>query len=92
MKRIIRYLKGTRDLGIVHYKEATPLSIKYLDVVIWSDADWAGDKLDRKSTSGSALTVNGRLMTWSPRKQPVVALSTMGAKFIAGAQSTSECG
>ena len=90
VKRIVIYLKGTRDLGIVHYKEATPLSIRNLDVVIWSDAHWAGDNIDRKSTSGSALTVNGRLVTWPSLKEPVVALSTMGAEFIVEAQATSE--
>ena len=42
----------------------------------------AEDNLDEKITIGSALTVNGRLVTWSPCKQPVNALSTMESELL----------
>ncbi|DAZ95700.1 TPA: hypothetical protein N0F65_007106 [Lagenidium giganteum] len=57
-----------------------------LSVNIWSDADWAGDHADRKSTSGSLLVVNRRIVSWASKKQAVVALSTM-AEFSNAAQS-----
>ena len=63
-----------------------------LDVRIWSDADWTGDRVDQKSTSGSILAINGRPVASSSKKQAVVAISTMEAEFIAGAMSVSECG
>ena len=62
-----------------------------LDVRIWSDADWTGDRVDQKSTSGSILAINGRPVASSSKKQAVVAISTMEAEFIAGAMSVSEC-
>ena len=49
-------------------------------------------RVDRKSTSGAFLAVNGRPIAWSPKKQAVIAMFTMEAEFIAGATSVSECG
>ena len=67
------------------------MELSELDVQIWSDADWAGDRVDRKSTSGSILAINGPPIAWSSMKQAVVAMSTIEAVSIAGAMSVSEC-
>lgn len=63
IKRILRYLKGTHNLGLV-YKEDTPaVSTRY------SDADWAGDVGDRKSTSGYVFLVGCTAISWRSSKQ-----------------------
>ena len=60
IKRIFRYLKGTSDRGLRYWKASEAVSVENLEVNIWSDADWAGDRVDRKLTSGAFLEVNGR--------------------------------
>ncbi|DAZ95806.1 TPA: hypothetical protein N0F65_009202 [Lagenidium giganteum] len=63
-----------------------------LNVKIWSDADWSGDHANRKSTSGSILTINNCVVAWASKKRLVVTMSTMRAKCIAGAHGVTECG
>ena len=75
-----------------YWKASEAVSVENLEVNIWSDADWAGARVDQKSTSGAFLAVNGRPIAWSSKKQAIVAMSTMEAEFIAGATSVSECG
>ena len=58
MKRIMWYLKGTTDYGIVYTKENTDECIGY------SDADWGGDLEDRKSTSGYLFVISGGSVSW----------------------------
>ena len=71
-KRVLRYLKQTRDL-ILTYVKNTPKAI-----MGYSDADWAGDVKDRRSTSGNVfLPGGGGAITWSSRKQSSVAISTV---------------
>jgi hypothetical protein len=54
------------------------------DIVItgWCDADWAGDKSDRKSTSGNCIFINGNLVSWQTKKQTTVALSSAEAELV----------
>jgi hypothetical protein len=54
-----------------------------LEVVGYSDADYAGDRDDRKSTSEYIFTLAGGAISWRSSKQELVATSTMYAKFIA---------
>ena len=49
----------------------------------YSDADWAGDHTDRKSTTGFCFTMSGAAVVWLSKKQPCVALSTTEAEYIA---------
>ncbi|KAJ1700212.1 hypothetical protein LUZ63_008724 [Rhynchospora breviuscula] len=77
VKRILRYVKGTQNLGLWHGKQTE------LDLVGYTDADFAGDRMDRKSTSGTCQFLGGSLVSWSSRKQTSVALSTAEAEYVA---------
>ena len=52
-----------------------------LDLLAYTDADWTGDRDDRKSTSGYFTPVGGNLVTWKSKKQKAVALSSAKAEF-----------
>ena len=69
-KRVLRYLKGTIDFGLVYVK-----GVKNLNVIGYSDSDFTGDVEDRKSTSGQVFFLGGLPITWNSLKQKVVALS-----------------
>ena len=77
-KRILRYLKGTMNFGIL-YKRGD----KDMKITGYSDSDFAGDINDMKSTLGQILFMGGLPFTWNSVKQRVVALSTCEAEFIA---------
>lgn len=76
VKTILKYLKGTKDRGIV-YGQGT------LTIEGYSDSDWAGDKDSRKSTSGYIFMLNGGPVSWCSKRQPTVALSSTEAEYIA---------
>jgi hypothetical protein len=78
-KRILRYLKGTEDLGIWYPKSENFTLLGY------SDADFAGDRVSKKSTSGMTIFLGPCLVTWASKKQNSVALSTAEAEYIAAA-------
>lgn len=78
VKRILKYLKGTKDRGIVHGgdgKEGDKLTIEG-----YSDSDWASDKTSRRSTSGFIFMLNGGPVSWRSKKQATVALSSTEAE------------
>ncbi|RVW40297.1 Retrovirus-related Pol polyprotein from transposon RE1 [Vitis vinifera] len=83
-KRIFRYLKGTVDFGIL-YKMGEKSSL-----IGFSYSDYAGDLDDRKSTFGAVFMLNSGAITWSSKKQQIVTLSTMEAKFVAAASSSCQ--
>lgn len=70
-KRVLRYLKGTLNLGIKYS------SLNDFEPVLYSDADWGNGIDDRKSISGYVSTHAGGAVTWNSKKQPTVALSSM---------------
>ena len=84
VKRIMRYLKGTINLGLTYS------SIIPNELVGFSDADWAGDVNDRKSTSGYVFQICGGAISWRSKKQSCVALSTAEAEYMALASATQE--
>lgn len=77
VKRIFRYLKGTIYLGLFYPKDMT------FHLTSYSDADFGGCKLDRKSTSGICHFLGKSLVPWSNKKQNSVALSTAEAEYVA---------
>jgi hypothetical protein len=84
--RVLRYLSGTRDHGLCFGGNGPTRHV----LVGYSDADYAGDPNTRRSTSGYLFIFNGAAITWSSRKQPIVALSTMQSEYIAASDSTRE--
>jgi hypothetical protein len=83
-KRILRYLKGTMELGILYKKGESRKLLAY------SDSDYGGDIDDRKSTSSYVFMLGSGAIAWSSRKQPIVTLSTTEAEFIAAAHCVCE--
>ncbi|WVZ75757.1 hypothetical protein U9M48_023789 [Paspalum notatum var. saurae] len=84
VKRIFRYLKFTPELGLWYY------SVSSLSLRGFSDADHAGCRIDRKSTSGTCQLLGTSLVFWSSRKQASVALSTTKAEYVAVASCCSQ--
>ncbi|XP_072380684.1 uncharacterized protein [Diabrotica undecimpunctata] len=85
-KRILRYLQGSKKLGLTYYKN-TDCQITLNG---YSDADWATDKKDRKSVSGCILIYANNPISWFSKKQNCVALSTAEAEYIAAAQTAQD--
>lgn len=83
-KRVLRYLKETINLGLTYQKG------KEQKIETYSDADWASNKEDRKSTSGSVSRYCGNTISWFSRKQACVSLSTAEAEYIAAATSVCD--
>ncbi|GKE36928.1 ribonuclease H-like domain, reverse transcriptase, RNA-dependent DNA polymerase [Tanacetum coccineum] len=77
VKRICRYLKGQSKLGL-WYPNNSPF-----DLEAYSDSDYAGASLDRKSTTGGCQFLGSRLISWQCKKQTVVANSTTEAEYVA---------
>ena len=77
IKRILRYLKHTPSIGRWYPKRAI------FELVGYSDSDYAGCKVDRKSTSGWCHLLGRSLVSWSSKKQNSVALSTTEVEYIA---------
>ena len=63
VKRIMRYLKGTYDFGL-YYKRT-----KKFELNAYTDADWGGNIDDRENTSGGALFLGRRLVTWTSKNK-----------------------
>ncbi|GJU09425.1 putative ribonuclease H-like domain-containing protein [Tanacetum coccineum] len=83
VKRIFRYLKGQPKLGLWYPKDSP------FDLVAYTDSDYAGASLDRKSTTGGCQFLGCRLISWQCKKQTVVANSTTEAEYVA---ASSCCG
>lgn len=73
--RIVQYLKGTPGYGVLLENHG------HMEILGFTDADWAGNPNDRKSTAGYLTFVGGNLVTWRSKKQRVVALSSVEAEF-----------
>ncbi|GJR10999.1 putative ribonuclease H-like domain-containing protein [Tanacetum coccineum] len=77
VKRIFRYLKGQPKLGLWYPKDSP------FDLVAYTDSDYAGAHLDRKSTTGGCQFLGCRLISWQCKKQTLVANSPTKAEYIA---------
>lgn len=85
VKRIFKYLKGTRDFGIIFNSGADCSKI-----VAYSDADFAGETHSRKSTTGYVLKLGKSPFLWGSRRQRSVALSTMESEYVAASETVRE--
>ncbi|GJY50423.1 putative ribonuclease H-like domain-containing protein [Tanacetum coccineum] len=77
VKRIFRYLKGQPTLGLWYPKDSP------MDLIAYSDSDYAGASIDRKSTTGGCQFLGCRLISWQCKKQTIMANSTTEAEYIA---------
>jgi hypothetical protein len=75
-KRILRYLKNTQDVGLWYPKGFN------FELIGYSNSDYAGCKVDRKSISGTCQLLGRSLVSWSSKKQNSVALSTAEVEYI----------
>jgi hypothetical protein len=86
LKRVFRYLNGTVSLALKYSPDTT----QAFQLHGYSDADWAGEKSDRRSTRGYLFYVNNCLISWSSKRQPTVALSSCEAEYMALTQAAKE--
>lgn len=82
-KRVLRYLRGTRNVGLVYVKTDNPS-------MIYTDADWGGCIVDRKSYTGFVFLTGGAAVSWGSKKQPTVALSSTEVEYMALSDATKE--
>ena len=84
VKRILRYLAGTKSHGI------TFTASKSLSLSAFSDADWASNPDDRRSTSGYCIFLGDSLVSWSSSKQKVVSRSSTESEYRALADAAAD--
>ena len=78
-KRVLRYLRGTMQLGIWYKPNENGSLLGYVD------SDWAGNLDDMKSTTGYAFSLGSGMFSWNSKKQEIVAQSTAEAEYVAAA-------
>ncbi|XP_049378002.1 secreted RxLR effector protein 161-like [Solanum stenotomum] len=83
-KRVLHYLQGTMNYGIM-YKFG-----ENLNLIGYSDSGWDGSIDDTKSTSGYAFLFGSSICSWLSKKQSVVAQSTAEAEYVSAAKATSQ--
>lgn len=106
LKGVLRYLKGTSNLGVHYYRKPQDSNsvstytsadwndssnpLKQHDLSAYSDADWAGDLDSRHSTSGAIILLNGGPVSWISSKQGLVTTSTTEAEYVAYSNAAKE--
>ncbi|GJR76033.1 ribonuclease H-like domain-containing protein [Tanacetum coccineum] len=75
LKRILRYVQGTLELGLQLYASATTSLVGY------TDADWAGCPSTRRSTSGYCVFLGDNLLSWSAKRQHTISRSSAEAEY-----------
>ncbi|CAN1324954.1 Uncharacterized mitochondrial protein AtMg00810 [Linum perenne] len=84
LKRVLRYLKGTASHGITLHRHSSH------SLTVYTDADWAGDTDDRRSTSAYVTYLGPNIISWSSRKQRTVSRTSTEAEYRALATVASE--
>lgn len=84
VKRILKYVKGTAEFGLMFTHDTSP------ELKGFCDADWAGSADDRKSTSGGCFFMGNNLISWFSKKQNCISLSTAEAEYIAAGSSCTQ--
>ena len=86
VKWILRYLKGTSDIGLLYGRDKTISR----DMVGYVDSDYAGDLDKRRSLTGYLFTLGGCAVSWKATLQHTVALSTTEAEYMAATEAAKE--
>ncbi|WVZ93354.1 hypothetical protein U9M48_039341, partial [Paspalum notatum var. saurae] len=84
VKRILRYLKHTPSIGLWYPKGAS------FKLSGYSDSDFIGCRVERKSTSGGSYLLGRSLVLWSSKKQNCVSLCTAEAEYLAAGSSCAQ--
>ncbi|WVZ56685.1 hypothetical protein U9M48_007179 [Paspalum notatum var. saurae] len=84
LNSLLRYLRGTVDHGLLLHWSS------FAELVVYTDADWAGCPNTRRSTSGYAVFLSGNLVSWSSKRQPIVSRSSVEAEYRAAANGVAE--
>lgn len=82
-KRVLRYIQGTMDYGLNFHETSQ------VELVGFSDSDWAGCKEDMRSTTGMCFTMGSAMFTWQTQKQDTIAQSTAEAEYMALCSATN---
>lgn len=82
VRRVLRYLKGTRTLRLTY-------GVKALDLVGYTDADGSMHE-DRKAISGYAFLIDGGAVSWSSKRQELISLSTTESEYVAITHASKE--
>jgi hypothetical protein len=77
-------LKGTTNFGLL-YKKSNDYKL-----VRFCDADYAGDKIERKSTSGNCQFIDENLILWASKRQASIALSKAETEYISAAKCCTQ--
>lgn len=84
--RLVRYLKGTRDLKLTLGGNVNPISL-----IGFTDSDWANCLDTRQSIGSYAWSLGSGIVLWAARKQKTVAASSCEAEYMAAYESAQEC-
>ncbi|KAL3746544.1 hypothetical protein ACJRO7_015497 [Eucalyptus globulus] len=84
LKRVLQYVKCTIHLGIYLHSQSS------VNLYGFSDVDWAGCTITRRSTTGFCTFLGSNLLSWSAKKQPTVSRSSTEAEYRALASTTAE--
>lgn len=84
VKRIMRYLKGTLNYKLTYQRNVQS------NLTGFCDADWGGNEIDRRSTTGYVFVMQGAPVSWNSKKQPTVATSTTESEYMAMGSATQE--
>ena len=82
VKWVFCYLKGTKGMCLI-------IGGLQGGLEAYSDADWASQE-HQHSISGYVFTIDGGVVSWSSKKQPIVALSTTEAEYITVTHAAKE--
>jgi hypothetical protein len=83
-KHVLRYLRGTSEYGL-WYRQLDEVKLHG-----FLDANWAGNPMDRKSTSGGIFSIGSTTISWYNKKKIFVALSSVEAEYMAAIQAACE--
>jgi len=96
-ERVLRYLTGQKDTGLVFGEDGTRavttaagMKADRQKLTAWCDADYANDRTDRKSITGWIVKLNGDVVSWRCKKQHTVSQSTCEAELYASAAAMNE--
>jgi hypothetical protein len=84
VKQLLKYVKSSRNLGLLYQR------LNNVKLIGYSDSDHAGDKSDRKSTSGYIYMLGSCTVSWKSQKQQIVALSSTESEYIGLATAIQE--